>query len=450
MNYSDLAHVGEDIAASVNNSIRSGDFSHLSNDISDITTRFTDQITDDIKGTPGQHAYGEAVHRYGNTSYTYENRRQYDNSMNGKRTTVDFGYRRQNVYTGRGQNYPGMNMPQGAQPYPGNSVYAADYRNHYPATFNMVKVKRGSSIAELVCGVIGSAVFGIPFIAAFVSALMIAGSMAAVTGAVVLGSLTVLSIAGIIHGSGRNSLAANAGEMARMIGPRTYVPIDELSRRSGKSHDQVVKELRKLISKGVIPQGNIDENQTTLMLTDEMYRQYRSTMDEKTRNENESKKMYSGLSQEVRGIIDEGNKYIQQVHEYNDRIPDQEMSEKLFKLEAIMKRIFEQVEKKPESASELQKFMDYYLPTTNKLLKAYTDVSEQPVEGQNIADTKHQIEDTLDVINQAFEKLLDGMFEDMNWDVHSDISVMKTMMAQDGLTDNKDFQDKTGNDSQQN
>ena len=115
-----------------------------------------------------------------------------------------------------------------------------------------------------------------------------------------------------------------------------------------------------------------------------------------------------------------------------------------------MKRIFEQVEKKPESASELQKFMDYYLPTTNKLLKAYTDVSEQPVEGQNIADTKHQIEDTLDVINQAFEKLLDGMFEDMNWDVHSDISVMKTMMAQDGLTDNKDFKDNAGNDSQQN
>ena len=48
-------------------------------------------------------------------------------------------------------------------------------------------------------------------------------------------------------------------------------------------------------------------------------------------------------------------------------------------------------------------------------------------------------DDTLDVINQAFEKLLDSMFEDMNWDIRSDINVMKTMMAQDGLTDNKDF-----------
>ena len=104
-----------------------------------------------------------------------------------------------------------------------------------------------------------------------------------------------------------------------------------------------------------------------------------------------------------------------------------------------MKRIFVQVEKKPSSADELHKFMGYYLPTTTKLIKAYIDVNEQPIEGQNINETKHQIEDTLDVINQAFEKLLDSMFEDMNWDIRSDINVMKTMMAQDGLTDNKDF-----------
>ena len=32
-----------------------------------------------------------------------------------------------------------------------------------------------------------------------------------------------------------------------------------------------------------------------------------------------------------------------------------------------------------------------------------------------------------------FENLFDGMFQDMSWDISSDISVMKTMMAQDGL-----------------
>jgi hypothetical protein len=39
----------------------------------------------------------------------------------------------------------------------------------------------------------------------------------------------------------------------------------------------------------------------------------------------------------------------------------------------------------------------------------------------------------------AFEKLLDSMFEDTAWDISSDISVMKTMMQQEGLTESKDF-----------
>ena len=453
MNYNDLAHVGEDIAASVNNSIRTGDFSHLSSDITGITTRFTNQITDEFKGNPNQHAYGDPVHRYGNTSYSYENQRQYERNVSGVNGQGNgqqqYGNPQQPGWTAGTPN-PGRQQYGGmTQQYHGRPVYAADYRNHYPSTFNMSKARRGASIAEIIFGIFGSAVFGIAFISTLVSAVVLAGSAAFIAAAGALGTLTVLSITGIVHGSGRNTLASSAGEMVRMIGPRTYVPIDEIARRSGKSHEQVIKELKKLINKGIIPQGNIDDNQTTLMLTDEMYNQYRNTMEEKTRSENEQKereeqdkKNYSGLSTEVRNIIDEGNKYIQQIHEYNDRIPDEVMSEKLSKLESIMKRIFEQVEKKPESAGELQKFMEYYLPTTTKLISAYIDVSEQPVDGQNISDTKHQIEDTLDVINQAFEKLLDSMFEDMNWDIHSDISVMKTMLAQDGLTDNNDFDEK--------
>ncbi len=98
------------------------------------------------------------------------------------------------------------------------------------------------------------------------------------------------------------------------------------------------------------------------------------------------------------------------------------------------------VERVPESADDLHKFMDYYLPTTTKLLQAYIDLDRQEIAGQNITATKKEIEDTLDTINAAFEKLLDGLFEETAWDISSDISVMKTMMAQEGLTGEKDFQ----------
>ena len=142
-------------------------------------------------------------------------------------------------------------------------------------------------------------------------------------------------------------------------------------------------------------------------------------------------------------ILADGKSYIHTVRECNDLIPNEEVSHKLYKLEAVMKRIFEQVEKHPESAEDLHKLMDYYLPTTIKLLNAYVDLDKQEIAGENISATKKEIEDVLDVINVAFEKLLDSMFEDTAWDISSDISVMKTMLAQEGLTENNDFKQNT-------
>ncbi len=80
--------------------------------------------------------------------------------------------------------------------------------------------------------------------------------------------------------------------------------------------------------------------------------------------------------------------------------------------------------------------MEYYLPTTLKLLEAYKEFDRQPVQGENITTAKKEIEKTLDTINLAFENLLDDLFEDAAMDVSTDISVLNTMLAQEGLTEN--------------
>ncbi len=110
-------------------------------------------------------------------------------------------------------------------------------------------------------------------------------------------------------------------------------------------------------------------------------------------------------------------------------------------------RIFKRVEQHPELISDLHKFMDYYLPTTVKLLKAYEELDKQPVEGENIKTAKQEIENTLDTINEAFENLLDSFFRNTAWDVSTDISVLKTMLAQEGLTGNKDFESVSGKEN---
>ena len=102
-----------------------------------------------------------------------------------------------------------------------------------------------------------------------------------------------------------------------------------------------------------------------------------------------------------------------------------------------------EVEKQPELASDLRRFMNYYLPTTRKLVDAYREIELDSFRTEQNEKTKKEIEDTLDTINQAFEKLLNSFFEERAMDISSDISVLHSMLAQEGLTQGA-FEQKTG------
>ena len=139
------------------------------------------------------------------------------------------------------------------------------------------------------------------------------------------------------------------------------------------------------------------------------------------------------LAPEVQKIIDQGDAFIRKIHECNEAIPGEEISAKISRMEMLVDRIFDRVEENPQSVSDIRKLMEYYLPTTIKLLEAYEQLDRQPVDGENIQTAKREIEATLDTLNTAFEKLLDDLFQDTMWDVSSDISVLNTMLAQEGL-----------------
>ena len=248
----------------------------------------------------------------------------------------------------------------------------------------------------------------------------------------------------IVGGVGRRkwNLVKRFRSYKRILGSRTYCSLEELSQLSRRKISGLRSDLTLMIDKGMFPQGHLDRQGTCLMLTDDVFQQYCAAEQELARRQREAsvvhvqeEKAPSGLSQECQHILEEGDEYIRHIHHCNDILPGVEISQKLDRLETNMRKIFDQVEKDPDLAPELHKLMNYYLPTTRKLLDAYCELDAQPVGGENIASTKLEIERTLDTINEAFENLLDRFFEDTAWDIASDISVMKTMLAQEGLTE---------------
>ncbi len=237
----------------------------------------------------------------------------------------------------------------------------------------------------------------------------------------------------------------------RVLGKREYCNIQELSKAVKKNARYVARDLEDMFSRGWFLQGHLDEQRTCLIVSDGMYRQYlqaeaqrkqiereaeASGLDRQDERESEASGLGgTKLPPEVQRVIVEGDTYIRKIHACNDAIHGEEISAKISRMELLVNRIFHRVEQNPESVDDIHKLMEYYLPTTVKLLEAYQEMEAQPVAGENIRSSKKEIEATLDTLNVAFEKLLDGMFQETAWDVSSDISVLQTLLAQEGLTD---------------
>lgn len=232
----------------------------------------------------------------------------------------------------------------------------------------------------------------------------------------------------------------------KALGSKTRCELNQLARMVGKSPKFVRKELKGMIEDGMFLEGHLDEEETSLITSDDSYVHYLEVRQkqavQRQQEAVETKKQQDAAEEQkrdarVQEVLDRGNAFIRDIRACNDAIPGQEISDKISRMETLVRKIFDRVEEHPEVVPELKKLMDYYLPMTVKLLKAYADMDAQPVQGENIQNSKREIEATLDTLNTAFEKLLDSIFKTTALDVSSDISVLNTLLAQEGLTDDE-------------
>lgn len=140
---------------------------------------------------------------------------------------------------------------------------------------------------------------------------------------------------------------------------------------------------------------------------------------------------------EVDKLIKERDITISELRRLNYNIENEKISEQIDDIEATTTRIFDIVIAHPEKVSQISKFLNYYLPTTMKLLNTYDRMGSQGVAGENISGTMRKVEDTLDMVVNAFHKQLDTLFAGEALDVNADIAVMENLMRTEGLTDDE-------------
>lgn len=257
----------------------------------------------------------------------------------------------------------------------------------------------------------------------------------------------VAGLCGWMLGSGVKRLHAARWlkQIKHIFGDRELCNLSELAVQTNSSPEKTLEETQTVLKYGLLPEGHLDDDNTCLMVTNDAYGLYRQVETSRkqqaaaaaAREEQErakNKVNADGLDSSMQAFIDQGNDYLEQMRQLDIAIDDEAVSSKIVAIEDVVGRILHRSIEEPRVISGLGKLMDYYLPTTVRLLSAYDDLEDQPVQGETISQSRLEIERTLDVLISAYEKLLDATFQDLSLDVSADIDVLHAMLAQEGLT----------------
>ncbi|WP_418599747.1 5-bromo-4-chloroindolyl phosphate hydrolysis family protein [Gemmiger sp.] len=217
----------------------------------------------------------------------------------------------------------------------------------------------------------------------------------------------------------------------KIVGDAKYMYIQDIADALPCSYDKCCKHLENCIDEGLFgPDAYLDMRCKCLVVSQ---RPPEPTPAPAPKPEKQPEKQTDMPER------DQYKKILDELRRVNDAIPDEEMSDKISRLEAVSAKIFEQAKSDPDKLPQMRKFMDYYLPTSLKLLNTYAELDNQGVEGENISESKRRIEQTMDTLVKAFENQLDRLFASDALDVSTDIDVMQNMLRADGLTGDTPF-----------
>lgn len=414
-------NLGEEIKTIVHDAMKASDFQKLNREISDVVNVALDEARKAIlEGNKSSKDYWKST-----TS-------SIKNEFNKKKIDKYKVYQEPKQFSYQPHQYKYNSLAKQKEYKP------TSYKNN-----QIVPVGQISSVLLTVFGVIGSVGFGI--------ATLVMGILSITMGLGIflkvgfgLGIAFIIFMIISMKGSNVRKRLKRFQRYNLLMRGKNYGSIQEFASSMGNSVRYTVKDLKNMISIGMFPQGRITKDHSYFMVNDETFQQYIALEQNQNRIEQqiqeeqkEQKKDEQGNQEESQKlkIQDEGQQFLNNIRTAKEGIEGQEVSLKVKQLESITSKIFEYVKNKPEKLPEIRKFTEYFLPTTIKLLVAYKELEHQPIQGENITSAKKEIENALDTINIAFENLLDDLFEDMAMDISTDISVLNTMLAQEGLTD---------------
>ena len=163
----------------------------------------------------------------------------------------------------------------------------------------------------------------------------------------------------------------------------------------------------------------------------------RRRQEEEQRRREEASKIPLTGNPQADNVILKGQEMLNTIHDENIAIPDETLTAQMNTLSDKCQQIFRTVSAEPAKAPQVRKFMNYYLPTTLKVLANYRTMLERGVSYSEMAQARESAVRCMNMVLTACQKQIDALHKENMLDISTDIDVMEQMLKRDGYIDNE-------------
>lgn len=134
---------------------------------------------------------------------------------------------------------------------------------------------------------------------------------------------------------------------------------------------------------------------------------------------------------------EQAEKYLAALKSSKKGIDDPAIAEKITGLEKVVESIYTRLEEKPDQSKEVRRFMEKTMPLTTGVLASYSRMNEKDINSSEFLKMEKEVNDLLTNTKNAYTKLYDSLYDGDIMDISSEISVLKTLLSQEGLLDSE-------------
>ena len=442
----DFSEIGDRIKDAVQDAVNSGDFGQLNHVINDSVNGALDEVRWQVNQAH------ERVYKRTDKTVEYKSAKR---SIASSYSTSQSPYRRQMEQKQRYTTAKQYQRPDGTIVYK-NTI-------NVPQIF--VKKGKVSGVLLSVFGGIGLGTFGLT--ALIMAIIWAATSSASLGGMTILFGLMAAACGGVLkRGGGLCKRLGRAERYLKLAGEEMYIRISELSEKTGWTPKKLGRDIRTMIESGMFPEGHMDEKNDIFVIDDETWEQYleekeeyEQQLAEKKRKEltadvgqsaggaNRADGKAAGQNQTADGaaahseealtkeaqIEKDGQAYMERLRELNIQIPGEVISNKLYKLDYLLKRIFQTLREHPEKISSANRFLIYYLDTVGRILGQYVNFQDAGLGTSEVREFQRKVRAILPKLKTGFEEQLSQLMASERFDAEADMKVMEGLLNTEGF-----------------